>query len=129
MTSFDGVEHVADFLDEVYVNAISTPWEETGILEAVPCCPPIKELLLRVLLVAVGCPRIASGNPKRDGMAIFRWRKQFRGGRIHTLGLGALPNGLHQSCLRNGLHQSLPRRNRPWAKRLQLFHEFARPSA
>ena len=91
MTSFDGVEHVVQFLDEVYVNVIVTPWEETGILKADALCPSIKELLLRKILVAVGCPGIVTGNPKRDAMALFRWRKRLRGGRIHTLAFGALP--------------------------------------
>ena len=89
MASFDGVEHVVHFLDEVYVNVIRTPWEETGILEADARCPFIKELLLRVILVAVGCPGIASGNPKRDAMALFRWRKRLRVIRFHTLTCGA----------------------------------------
>ena len=106
MTSFDGVEHVVHFLDEVYVNVISTPWEETAICLADALCPSIKEVTLRVILVAVVCPGIVTGNPKRDvDMALFRWRKRFRGGPFHTLTFGALPrrHGLrhrHQSCLR-----------------------------
>ena len=98
MASSHVLEHVAHLLDEVDVRVISTPWEETGVLNADVLCPPSKEFLLRLIMLSVACTGIARGDPKWDAMpmALFCRFKEIRGGRFHTLSFGALPKrGLH----------------------------------